>query len=123
MSFDPAGFDSEGFDTGEAAHKWGYSTPLWGYLIPLYRRIHRDFVLVSAVKKKATERYGVVQSSIVRKTTLTLKLKGVCFRPVKIKKEIQSASLLDLLNDLLEDDEDYGVFVRWRQETDRDHEP
>jgi hypothetical protein len=125
VSFDPAGYSPEGFDAGagETAHKWGYSTPLRGYLIPLYRRIHRDFKLVSAVKKKAPERYGLVQFSIVRKTTLTFILKGVCFRPVRIEKEIQSASLLDLLNDLLEDDEDYGVFDRWRQETDRDREP
>jgi len=104
LSFDPAGFDPEGFDTGEAAHKWGYLMPLRGYLIPLYRRIHIDFKLVSAVKKKAPERCGVIQSSIVRKTTLTFILKGVCFRPVKIKKEIQSGHLL---LDLLADDEDY----------------
>ena len=53
MSFDPAGFDPAGFDTtGEVAHKWGY-------LIPLHRFIRRDFNLLSALKKKATEHYDM----------------------------------------------------------------
>jgi hypothetical protein len=60
LSFDPAGFDPEGFDTGgapEDAHKWGY-------LIPLHRFIRRDFNLVSALKKKATEHYDVKGTTV-----------------------------------------------------------